>query len=197
MLLRHSRPPQFGVGNVEYDEVLETPLGNNMRSVYLAGPDVFYPNADALATAHKALCRQHGLEPLHPIDQPTLASGHIYRTNIELLKRANAVVANLNPFRGTEVDSETAFEVGFAIASGKPVIGYLAQAELLKDRVERIFGPLFEVDGICRDKEGNLVENFGHQVNLMLAESCVVVTGTLEDALKKLASLSLLAHSQG
>lgn len=165
-----------------------------MKSVYLAGPDVFYPNTDALATAHKVLCRKHGLEPLHPIDQPTFASAHIYRTNIELLMRADAVVANLNPFRGTEVDSGTAFEVGFAIASGKPVIGYLAHPELLNGRVERIFGPLSEVDGVCRDREGNLVENFGHQVNLMLAESCIIVTGGLEDALMKLANLTSMAH---
>lgn len=166
-----------------------------MKSVYLAGPDVFYPNSDALAVAHKALCREYGLEPLHPIDQPTLASGHIYQTNIELLKRANAVVANLNPFRGAEVDSGTAFEVGFAIASGKPVIGYIAQSELLKERVERMFGPLSMTDSIRRDKEGNLVENFGHQVNLMLAESCIIVHGGLEDALKKLANLTSMAHA--
>lgn len=177
-----------------YDEVFDTYLNSSMKSVYLAGPDVFNPNVDALATAHKALCREHGLEPLHPIDQPTLASEHIYRTNIELLKRADAVVANLNPFRGAEVDSGTAFEVGFAIASGKPVIGYLAHPELLKDRVERIFGPLSEVDGICRDREGNLVENFDHPVNLMLAESCILVTGRLEDALKKLANLTYVAN---
>jgi len=154
-----------------------------MKSVYLAGPDVFFPEAEQLAEEHKALCRQYGFEPLHPIDQPTLASKHIFDTNISLLRRADAVVANLNPFRGAEVDSGTAFEVGFAIARGIPVVGYLSSNESVVDRVARCLGPLVTTDGICRDVDGNLVENFGHPVNLMLAESCVLVTGSLEDAL--------------
>jgi hypothetical protein len=32
------------------------------------------------------------------------------------------------------------------------------------------------------------VEDFGHQVNLMLAESCFVAMGDFEDALKAIAS---------
>ena len=159
-----------------------------MKSVYLAGPDVFFPGAEQLAAEHKALCRKHGFEPLHPIDQPTLASEHIFNTNIALLKRADAVVANLNPFRGAEVDSGTAFEVGFAIARGIPVVGYLSGKETVAERVERYCGPLAIIDGVVRDFEGNLVENFGHPLNLMLAESCTVVTGTLEDGLAILHS---------
>ena len=113
-----------------------------MKSVYLAGPDVFYPEAERIAEEHKALCRQYGFEPLHPIDQPTLASKHIFDANIRLLKRADAVVANLNSFRGAEVDSGTAFEVGFAIAQGIPVVGYLSSNESVVDRVTRCLGPL-------------------------------------------------------
>jgi len=154
-----------------------------MKTVYLAGPDVFYPGAEKLAEEHKALCRRHGFEPLHPIDQPTLTARHIFDTNIELLRRADSVVANLNAFRGAEVDSGTAFEVGFAIARGIPVVGYLSSEETVTERVARYFGPLANVGGVCRDTDGNLVENFGHKVNLMLAESCTVLTGSLEDAL--------------
>mgnify|MGYP000741705489 CR=1 FL=1 len=159
-----------------------------MKSVYLAGPDVFYLDADRLAEEHKALCRRYGFEPLHPIDQPTLESQHIFTTNIELLSRADAVVANLNPFRGAEVDSGTAFEVGFAFARGIPVVGYIESAVCLKDRVGRLFGPLGQHGGVWRDRDGNLVENFEHPVNLMLAESCVIVVGGLDDALQALRS---------
>lgn len=166
-----------------------------MKTVYLAGPDVFLPDADRVALEHKALCERFGFDALHPIDQPTLTSGHIYRTNIGLLSRADAVVANLNPFRGAEVDSGTAFEVGFAVARGIPVVGYLATPELLKGRVERLFGPLVVQGGIWRDRDANLVENFEHSVNLMLAESCLIVIGGLEDALKKLANQPGLAHA--
>lgn len=159
-----------------------------MKSVYLAGPDVFYPDAERLAEEHKSLCRKYGFDPLHPIDQPTLTSKHIFDTNIELLGRADAVVANLNLFRGAEVDSGTAFEVGFAVARGVPVIGYISNSECLKDRVGRLFGPLAEQGGVWRDRDGNLVENFEQQVNLMLAESCVIVVGGVEVALLALRS---------
>ena len=160
-----------------------------MKRIYLAGPDVFHPDAAERAKAHKALCLQSGFQPLHPIDQPTLTAAHIYRTNIAMLRQADAVLANLNPFRGAEVDSGTAFEVGFAIALGKPVIGYLADAESLHDRVGRLFGPLTFREGIPYDRHGDLVENFGHPVNLMLAESCQIVIGDFNAALKRLSKL--------
>lgn len=160
-----------------------------MKRIYLAGPDVFHPDAAERAEAHKALCWYHGFEPLHPIDQPTLTALHIYRTNIDMLRQADAVLANLNPFRGAEVDSGTAFEVGFAIALGKPVIGYLADAESLHDRIGRLFGPLTSRDGIPYDRHGDLVENFGCPLNLMLAESCQIVIGDFDAALKNLSRL--------
>lgn len=158
-----------------------------MKRIYLAGPDVFHPDATERAETHKALCLHHGFEPLHPIDQPTLSASHIYRTNIDMLRQADAVLANLNPFRGAEVDSGTAFEVGFAIALGKPVVGYLANPESLCDRVGRLFGPLTFQYGIPYDGHGDLVENFGHPLNLMLAESCQIVIGDFDAALKTLS----------
>jgi len=157
-----------------------------MKPIYLAGPDVFHPDAAERAAAHKALCLHHGFEPLHPIDQSALSALHIYRTNLDMLRQADAVLANLNPFRGAEVDSGTAFEVGFAVALGKPVVGYLANAELLRDRVGRLFGPLVNQNGILYDCHGDLVENFGHSVNLVLAESCQIVIGDFDAALKRL-----------
>lgn len=159
-----------------------------MKRLYLAGPDVFFPDANQRAETHKALCRQYGFEPLHPIDQPTLTASHIYTTNIRLLQQADAVLANLNPFRGAEVDSGTAFEVGYAVASGKPVIGYLVNPETLADRVARLFGPLSTQEGISRDCQGNLVETFDHPVNLMLAQSCQIVIGDFEAALQQMSA---------
>lgn len=165
-----------------------------MRTVYLAGPDVFFPEAAQCAEKHKALCRLYEFEPLHPFDQPTLAAKKIFQTNIDMIRRADAVIANLNPFRGPEVDSGTAFEIGFAIALGKPVVGYLSTAESQLQRVERLYGALthFNEADLWRDHDGNLVENFGHPVNLMLAEPCSIVVGDLEDALAKLCALGFV-----
>lgn len=165
-----------------------------MRTVYLAGPDVFYPEAAQRAERHKALCRLYEFEPLHPFDQPVLTSKRIFQTNVELIRRADAVIANLNPFRGPEIDSGTAFEVGFATALGKTVVGYVSLGESLRQRVERLHGPLTPgADGNSwHDREGNLVEDFGHPVNLMQAEACSIVFGDIEDALAKLCALGFV-----
>ena len=167
-----------------------------MTSVYLAGPDVFLPEAGQLAQKQKALCRKHGFEPLHPFDQGTLSSPGIFRTNVGMIRDADAVLANLDPFRGPEVDSGTAFEIGFAAALGKLVIGYVSRPEDLMQRVERLHGEIrhdTQTD-VWRDRDGNLVEDFGHAVNLMLAESCTsIVVGNLEEALGRLGECSALA----
>ena len=156
-----------------------------MRKVYIAGPDVFFPDVLARSAAQKALCAEMGFEALHPVDQPTLAADHIYRHNIALISAADGVVANLDPFRGAEVDSGTAFEVGYATADGKPVVGYVAQAGSLLERVGGYCGPLRQdpAHGTWHDRDGNLVENFGLPVNLMLGVSARIVIGGFADAL--------------
>ena len=64
------------------------------------------------------------------VDEPT-AEG-IYRANIGLIAEADALLANLNPFRGSEPDSGTVFEIGYAIALGKRVVGYLEDARTVE-----------------------------------------------------------------
>lgn len=160
------------------------------RCVYLAGPDVFHPQAAALAAANKALCQLHGFAPLYPGDQAETGAEAIYRANLAMIHRADAIVANLVPFRGAEPDSGTAFEIGFAVALGKPVVAYIGDGESCRQRVERLHGPCVRcpATGAWRDRDGNLVEEFGHAVNLMLAESCaVIVAGDCAAALGWLA----------
>ncbi|MGV8248427.1 nucleoside 2-deoxyribosyltransferase, partial [Pseudomonas aeruginosa] len=104
-----------------------------MTAIYLAGPDVFRPDAEAHGETLKALCAEFGFVGLYPLDhalpadirEPAAQAAWIYRANIGLIERADCVLANLEPFRGSEPDSGTAFEVGYALALGKPVYAYL------------------------------------------------------------------------
>jgi nucleoside 2-deoxyribosyltransferase len=147
--------------------------------LYLAGPDVFRPDALAWAEAARALCARFGHRALVPLDNEETTAGGIYRANIALIRSADAVVANLNPFRGLEPDSGTCVEVGFALALEKPVIGYLEDprplAERATVRVSDAGRPL--------DRDGLHVEDFGLPLNLMLAVPVRLVTGGLEEAL--------------
>ncbi|MFZ2268100.1 MAG: nucleoside 2-deoxyribosyltransferase [Azonexus sp.] len=156
--------------------------------IYLAGPDVFRPDALAWAAEARRLCAAAGHGALVPLDGVETTAAGIYHANIGLIRAADAVIANLNPFRGCEPDSGTCVEVGFALALGKPVIGYLADAATTVERVARLFGLLQTDDnGRLVDRDGLHVEDFGLPLNLMLAVPVKIVLGGLAEALSALA----------
>lgn len=150
--------------------------------LYFAGPDVFRPDAVAWAAQVRELCRAAGHQALIPLDDGVAHTAlDIYRSNLQRIAEADAVLANLNPFRGDEPDSGTCVEIGYALALGKPVIGYAADLRPLCERL-RAGGP--DADGRWRDAAGRYVENFGLPLNLMLAVPVELVAGGLEEALQ-------------
>ena len=154
-----------------------------MLKIYLAGPDVFLPDAMAHGQALQRMCADYGFIGVYPLDgalpEPLTATPrsahHIYEANIVLLKGCDAVMANLQNFRGAEPDSGTAFEVGFAVASGLPVWGYGAPSQPITAQVP--------ADAEGRDVDGYHVEDFGLSRNLMLACSIQLVDGDVHACL--------------
>lgn len=129
------------------------------RKVYLAGPDVFLPDAAAVGARKCALCREHGIEGLFPLDDAKSAAGDaagIFGANVALMRQADAGLFNLTPFRGPSADAGTVWELGFMAALGKPVFGYSGVPGDYGDRVA---------------PDGYLVESFGLPDNLMIAEA--------------------------
>lgn len=160
-------------------------------AVYLAGPDVFYPDAQERGRAMCALCAEQGFKGLYPLDAPPdpniqPMSKAIFEANKAMLEQADAVVANLRDWRGPEPDSGTVWEVAYALALGKPVIAYLPCSQSLRQRMARL-----APDGI--DPEGHAVEDFGLPLNLMLAHSLKGLAYGKEDRHEGLqAALGLL-----
>jgi nucleoside 2-deoxyribosyltransferase len=155
--------------------------------LYLAGPDVFRRDAVAWARRVRELCRAAGHEALIPLDDDVPATAAaIYRSNLQRIAGADAVLANLNPFRGSEPDSGTCVEIGYALALGKPVIGYADDLRPLRERL-RASGP--DVDGRYRDAAGHVVEDFGLPLNLMLAVPVPLQQGGIEAALHALTQI--------
>ena len=148
--------------------------------VYLAGPDVFYPDAQARGREMVEVCRSLGVTGLYPLDaqldgatQPT--SRAIFEANRALIDSADAVVANLRDWRGFEPDSGTVWEAAYALAKGKYVVGYLPQSASLLERMRDHYE-----QGV--DAAGYVVEDFGLPLNLMLAHSLhAVVYGAEAD----------------
>lgn len=146
--------------------------------LYIAGPDVFRPDAEAWAETVRALCWRQGHDALIPLDGTHSTAAAIYRNNLRLIGEADAVLANLNPFRGAEPDSGTCVEIGYALALGKPVIGYARSLVPMRDRLCPISA------GRCTDEAGWAVEDFGLPLNLMLAVPLRLECGGIEEALR-------------
>lgn len=147
--------------------------------LYLAGPEVFLDDAREIGRRKLELCARRGFTGLYPLDgEPLLAdaagalSRTIFANNLGLIRAADAIVANLTPFRGISADPGTAFEVGFAFALGKPVAAYSNAPGELKHRAHAAIGPAEgEGRGHTFLADGLHVEDFGHFDNLMLAEA--------------------------
>lgn len=149
--------------------------------LYLAGPEVFLDDADEIGRRKVELCARHGFEGLYPLDgAPTLggesgpASTAIFAANLARMRCADAVIANLTPFRSVSADPGTAFELGFCFALGKPVAAYSNLPGELKHRARAAFGPA-PGDGQPPTllSDGLHVEDFGLFDNLMLAEALI------------------------
>lgn len=153
---------------------------------YLAGPDVFRPDAAEIGAAKKALCARYGLEGLYSFDQALDGLDHaaaataIFESNLAMMRAADIVVADLSPFRGSGADPGTAFEIGYAFALKKPVYGYSHAADDLFSRLagatprsalERLN------DGRTIHSDGLVIEDFGLADNLMLIEAVAASGG--------------------
>ena len=160
-----------------------------MTKIYLAGPDVFEPDAIAQGERLKALCTKYGFEGLFPLDNTIICDGTPYEVakaireaNIRLIEACDIVLANLDPFRGLEPDSGTVYEVGYATALGKEVYGYAKDRSTLLERVQKSQGLPSEAK-FCQ--EGKSIEDFGLSHNLMMLD--VVIADDAESALQYLA----------
>jgi len=138
--------------------------------VYFAGPDIFYPDYQQWKQQVKSLADHYDIQPLFPGDDDPQSSPHeIFRANIELIERADGIIANLNPFRGQEADSGTSFEIGYAFSRQKIVIAILGDT---RPMIEKINDDLASV------------ENFGYPCNLMLAAAAREIVSDMRNAMR-------------
>ena len=153
--------------------------------VYLAGPDVFLPDAVDIGRRKVELCARHGLTGLFPLDNAVdltagTASLQIFRGNRAMMDDADAIVANLTPFRGPGADAGTVYELGYMAGRGKLCLGYCNDSLTYADRVRK-FTSVTSRDGRLIDAGGLTVEDFGLSDNLMMIHAlnlhgCALVT---------------------
>jgi nucleoside 2-deoxyribosyltransferase len=154
--------------------------------IYLAGPDVFLPDAIEIGRRKAEICAAHGVSGLYPLDNSvdltaSDASLTIFKGNEAMMDAADAIIANLTPFRGPSADAGTVYELGYAAGRGKFCLAYSNDPTPYRDRVARCFGVTTSADGRLVDPEGLTVEDFGWPDNLMMVHAldlhgCPLVT---------------------
>ena len=157
-------------------------MNAKMPTAYLAGPDVFLPNAKAEGKRKCEILLRCGIQGLFPLDNEIVEgkemAHEIFLQNVALINRSDIVLANITPFRGPSLDPGTAWEIGYAYARGTPVICYGSRATYL----ERCREHGWEGAVAGWDREGMLIEDFGEQENLMIARCAALIVGTFEEA---------------
>ncbi|TYO64247.1 nucleoside 2-deoxyribosyltransferase [Bradyrhizobium hipponense] len=153
--------------------------------IYLAGPDVFLPDAVEIGRQKAAICARFGLVGLYPLDNAIDlaaddASRRIFAGNEAMMDQADAVIANLTPFRGAGADPGTVYELGYMAGRGKFCLAYSNDGAVYTDRVRRLMDVTSE-NGRLVDAQGLTVEDFGLPDNLMMIHAlelhgCPLVT---------------------
>jgi hypothetical protein len=98
-----SEPPDFHLCSSVQIRFGET--GYMTGTAYLAGPDVFLPNAVAHAATKVEICRRLGLRGLPPLNEDAETTGTelevwqaIYEKDVAMMEKSD-IIANLTPFQ--------------------------------------------------------------------------------------------------
>lgn len=183
-------------------EVLETHKPDPSKKtyyVYLAGPEVFLPFSLIAGQFIKAQTllfnRRHlkdspyNIEGIFPFDSGYTPKNldfqdgiNIYKGDVDIMNRSQAVMANMVKFRGPGMDGGTAFEMGYMQAQGKVLVGYYDERPYFDNykpnrpytkKVEEEIGKITtksveSLPLLHYDKNNLLVEPFEMPDNLMM-----------------------------
>ena len=153
-----------------------------MPLAYLAGPDVFLPDAPAHGLRKAAICARHGITARPPLneDVATLEAMHeaeawrtIFAKDLAMMEESDLIIANLTPFRGASADAGTLVELGWFLGRGRPAFGYSNCATPFEARSAA------HLAAVPDPLPGLTVKGFGLADNLMIP-GALEATGGLE-----------------
>lgn len=134
--------------------------------IYLAGPLFTIPERLWNKELSDAL-RRKGFDTFLPQEDCSGDNDQIFKQCVGGLESSAVVLANVD---GTDPDSGTCFELGYAYATKKPII-------------------LYRTDFRCKSDDGS--------VNLMLSKSCkmLFMTNSVEDLVRRASSMLFVMDS--
>lgn len=163
-----------------------------MIKIYLAGPDVFRPDAVVHGKNLVNLVSHWGMQGLYPLDNELALIGNkvedgrtIALANMKMIQECDAVLANLEPFRGPSADPGTVWECAYAKGLGKLVWGYNIQATADSNHNISVVQYKDKVLGKL-PHDGLQVEDFGTWDNIMIVYGLDGYSVDVRDALHRI-----------
>lgn len=162
--------------------------------VYLSGPERYDEGAEEIYQKMAHICDAYDLEAITPItwekgvtkidsgDAYTRAANQ-FQNYQQKVRSCDAIIANLNDYRGYECSNDVGFECGMAFQLGKKRYGYMDDTRYMKDRV-----PHLGSEKHYRDHTGSNVENFDYPLNLMFGCSMEIFEGSFESVIGEIAA---------
>lgn len=114
---------------------------------YLAGPDVFLPDAAAHAQRKIEICAKHGIKGIHPANNGDVDVNpqnkeswlKIFNDDILMMIESDIIIANLTPFLGASADSGTLIELGWFLGQRKPIFAYSNSSTIFSERCKSFY----------------------------------------------------------
>lgn len=162
--------------------------------VYISSVERYQENADEIFKTMKEICEKYGFEVYTPVDKangvnklqtdnPYRWAANVFDNYQQHVRNCDIIIANLNNYRGYEVNNEVGFECGMAFQLGKRLYGYMDNTSPLIERI-----PHLGEEKEFRDHTGSNVENFNYPANLMFGSSIKIFEGKFEEIIEKVAS---------
>ena len=161
--------------------------------VYLSDVIRYEEDAREVYGRLKELCASYGLEAVTPCDwadgfpetesaNPYVRAAALTENYCRLVRSCDAVIADLNDYRGYECSNDVGFECGMGFEMGKKLFGYMRDARPCIEKIPHL-GEAAEF----RDMTGCNVENFNYPANLMFGSSMKIYEGDFEQIIERAA----------
>ena len=171
---------------------------NKDESLYIAGPNCFWPRGGNSLQAYREYSLFHGFKVALPGDPKPAEEKKDQKPWDEMTKKerganilkncevsmdnSTAIIANLDNYRGYSPDGGTVFEIGMAYAKEAKCYAYTRD---IRPTGEKYTGIRWTADAPI-DERGNAVPNYDLPFSVDILGSCKVIEGDYFDALKLL-----------
>ena len=163
--------------------------------VYISGTGRYTKDAEERFQKMKEICGRYGLRAVTPLDRapgvekirtdnPYVWAANVFDHFQQHVRNCDVILADLNDYRGYEVNNDVGFECGMGFQLGKRLFGYMDSTARLIDRI-----PNLGESGEFRDHTGSNAENFNYPANLMFACSMDIFEGNFEEAAARVAKI--------